>query len=76
MVYKSLCILELWLKVAIALEGLILRMLRLSSSKAQGCNEFCVLSKPCHVGIHWIALTEYPINLELGIIGNPFLKSI
>ena len=31
---------------------LTLPMLRLLSSNAQVC-------KPCHVGIHWIALTEY-----------------
>ena len=27
--------------------------------KAQGCRDFCKPSKPSHVGIHWIALTEY-----------------
>ena len=34
-------------------------MLRLLSSKAQGCKNFRKTSKPCHVGIHWIALAEY-----------------
>ena len=36
-----------------------LPMLRLLSPKAQGCKEFCKPSNPCHVGIHWKALTEY-----------------
>ena len=35
---------------------LTLRMLRLHSSKAQGCKNFL---KTCHIGIHWIALAEY-----------------
>ena len=34
-------------------------MLRLLSSKARGCKDFCKPTKPCHVGIHWKALTEY-----------------
>ena len=34
-------------------------MLRLLSSKAQGRKDFWKPSKPCHVGIHWIALAEY-----------------
>ena len=34
-------------------------MLRLSSSKTKGCKDFWKPSKPCHVGIHWIALAEY-----------------
>ena len=38
---------------------LTLTMLRLLSSKAQECKDFWKTSKPCHVGIHWIALTEY-----------------
>ena len=37
---------------------LTLPMLRLLSSKAQGSNVFWKPFKPCHVGIHWIALTE------------------
>ena len=38
---------------------LTLPMLRLLSSKAQGCKDFQKPSKHCHVGIHWIALAEY-----------------
>ena len=38
---------------------LSLPMLRLLSSEAQGCKDFLKPSKPCHVGIHWIALDEY-----------------
>ena len=34
-------------------------MLWLLSSKAQGCKDFWKPSKPCHVGIPWIALAEY-----------------
>ena len=34
-------------------------MLRLISSKAQGCKYFRKPLKPCHVGIHWKALAEY-----------------
>ena len=45
---------------------LTLSMLRLPSSKAQGCRLFYKLSKPCHVGIHWIALTEcFPISTHV-----------
>ena len=36
-----------------------LPMLRLLSSKVQGPKAFWKSSKPCHVGIHWIALSEY-----------------
>ena len=36
-----------------------LPMLRLLLSKAQERKEFWKPSKPCHVGIHWIALAEY-----------------
>ena len=36
-----------------------LPMLRLISSKARGHNDFWKPSKPCHVGIHWKAHTEY-----------------
>ena len=36
---------------------LTLPMLRLLSSKAQGRKDFRKPSKPCRVGIHWIALT-------------------
>ena len=38
---------------------LTLPMPRLISSKAQGRKDFRKPSKPCHVGNHWIALTEY-----------------
>ena len=38
---------------------LTLPMLRLLSSKAQTRKYFWKPSKPCHVGIHWIALGEY-----------------
>ena len=38
---------------------LTLPMLRLLSSKAQGCKDFWKPYKPCHVGIHLIALAEY-----------------
>ena len=38
---------------------LTLQMLRLFSSKAQERNNFCKPSKPCHVGIYWIALAQY-----------------
>ena len=34
-------------------------MLRLLSAEAQGCNDLRKSSKPCHVGIHWIAFAEY-----------------
>ena len=34
-------------------------VLRLLSSKAQGCKDFWKPSKPCHVGTHWIALAEF-----------------
>ena len=34
-------------------------MLRLLLSKAPKYKDFWKTSKPCHVGIHWIALTEY-----------------
>ena len=44
------------------LEVLTLPMLRLFSSKAQWRKTFWKTYKPCHVGIHWIALTEYPIT--------------
>ena len=37
---------------------LTLSMLKLLSSKAQGCKDFWKPSKPSHVGIHWEALAE------------------
>ena len=39
-------------------KGLTLPMLRLYSSKAQGYKDFWKPSRPCHVGIHLIALAE------------------
>ena len=39
--------------------NLILPILRLLLSKAQGCKDFKKPSKPCHVGIHKLALTGY-----------------
>ena len=39
--------------------NLTLPMLRLLKSKAQGHKDFRKTSKPCHVGIHHIALAEY-----------------
>ena len=48
----------LWTKVASALEGLTLPMWRLLSSKTE-CKDFYKPSKPCHVGTHLKALTEY-----------------
>ena len=44
---------------AAGMNGLTLPLLWLLSFKAHGCKDFCKPSKPCHVGIHWIALTEY-----------------
>ena len=41
------------------MKGLSLPVLRLLSSKAQGNKEFKNISKPCHVGIHSIAITQY-----------------
>ena len=38
---------------------LTIPMLKLLSSKAQGCEDFWKPSKPCHVGIHKIALFEH-----------------
>ena len=38
---------------------LTLPILRLLLFKAQGCKDIWKPSKPCHVGIHWIALTQY-----------------
>ena len=40
---------------------LTLTMLRLLSSKTQG---FFKSSKPCHVGIHWIAIVEFSQKIE------------
>ena len=38
---------------------LTLLMLRLLSSKAQGCKYFWKTPKPCHIGTHWIGLAEH-----------------
>ena len=38
---------------------LTLPMLRLLLSKAQRCKDFRKPSKPCCVGIHWIALAKF-----------------
>ena len=59
MAFKDLRVLALLMKVASALEGLTLQMLRLLSSKAQGRRDLWKLSKPCRVGIHLKALAEY-----------------
>ena len=62
MVLKDFCVLVHWANVASALEGLrslllgitlTLPLLRLLSSKAQGCKNHL------NHGIHWIALAEY-----------------
>ena len=52
--FKLLCDLVLLTKVASALEVLTLILRVLLSSNAQK-----ISSKPCHAGIHWMALTEY-----------------
>ena len=44
---------------ATGVKGLTLLMLRFLSSKLQGRKYFRKPLKPCHVGIHWKALTEY-----------------
>ena len=38
---------------------LALPMLRLLSSKTPGHKDFQKTSKPCHIGVHWIALIEH-----------------
>ena len=38
---------------------LTLPMVRPLSSEAQGSKDFQKAYKPCHVGIHWLALAEY-----------------
>ena len=51
---------------AVTLPALTIPMLRLLSPKAQGYKDFYKPSKPCHVGIHWKALTEYsPMNTHV-----------
>ena len=44
---------------AVSINGLTLSMLRLLLSIGEKCKKFWKPSKPCHVGIHWKALTEY-----------------
>ena len=48
---------------------LALSMLRLLSSMVEKCKKFCKPSNPCHVGIHWKALTknwhEYPYAMVI-----------
>ena len=46
-------------KLLLATNGLTFPMLRLLSSKAQRRKVIWKPSKPCHVGIQWIALAEY-----------------
>ena len=38
-----------------------LAMVWILSSRAQGCKDFLKTSKPCHAGIHWLALAEYSL---------------
>ena len=47
------------LKINIYVMTLTLPMLRLISSKAQRDKDIWKPSKPCHFGIHWIALIEH-----------------
>ena len=49
----------IWASGITMLWDLTFPMLRLLSSKAQGCKDLWKPSQPCHVGIHWIALAEY-----------------
>ena len=44
---------------ALQCQHITLPMLRLLSSKIQVRKTFQKPSKPCHVGSHWITLTEY-----------------
>ena len=56
-----------------------LTMLRLLSSKAQGCKDYRRPSKPCHIGIHWIALAEHSdeyLCARVSIIFSDFCKII
>ena len=57
-------------------------MLRQLLSKVQRCKDFSKSSKPCHVGIHWIALAEYsqmsthvPINFS-GFLNHFWLAKL
>ena len=56
------------------IKHLTLSMLRLLSFKAQESKYLGKLSKPCHVGIHWIALAEYS-QMSTHVPGfQPFFK--
>ena len=53
---------------------LTLSVLRLLSSRAQGHVHFCEPSKPCHVGICWIALAEHSqMNARISAVFQFFL---
>ena len=55
-----------------------LTMMRLLSSKAEGCKDFRKPSKPCYAYIHWIALAEYSemsITISQGFSDFPELFS-
>ena len=54
--------------------ALTLPMLRLLLSKAQERKDFQKTSKPCHVGVHWKALAEYP-QMSTHVTGfRPFFR--
>ena len=53
---------------------LTLPMLRLLPSKAKGRRIFGKPSKPCHVGIHWIALAENSQTIILVLGFQPFFR--
>ena len=59
MIFKILWFFVPEKKVVLALKGLTLPMLRLLSSKPQGCKNLWKPSKRCHVGIHLKALAEH-----------------
>ena len=50
---------KLFSNLVFAFDPWTLRMLGLLLPNAQECKDFCQPSKSCHVGIHWIALSEY-----------------
>ena len=56
---KNFAFLSFGHKVASALEGLTLLMLRLLLSKAPERKRNGKTIKPCHIGIHWKSLAEY-----------------
>ena len=59
MIFKILWFFVPEKNVVSALKGLTLPMLRLLSSKTQGCKNLWKPSKCCHVGIQWKALAEH-----------------